>query len=120
MGKILLAEDEKILRTMINDSLSHFNHEVDEAENGEIAWKLWNSNQYDLLITDINMPLLGGIDLLKRIREKDAYFPVIMMTGVFFESVDDQIKDSDVSALLLKPFKLKDLIQTIEKILNRL
>ena len=119
MGKILLAEDEKILRTMMVDSLTHFGHEVDEAENGAIAWDLWNANQYDLLITDINMPLLGGIELLKKIREKDTVFPKIMMTGVFFESVDDHIKGSDVNALLLKPFKLKSLIDTINTIIGK-
>ncbi|MCL2065421.1 MAG: response regulator [Candidatus Cloacimonetes bacterium] len=116
MGKILLAEDDSIMRSMLFDSLEHFGHEVEAAENGEIAWELWNQGSFDLLITDINMPKLNGIDLLKRIRAKNSSFPVIVITGVYLESAENQALGSGASALILKPFKMKDLYEAINKL----
>ena len=115
LGKILLAEDDKIMRSMLLDSLEHMGHTVHDAENGEIAWELWQKESYDLLITDINMPKLNGIDLLKKIRTKSTLFPVIVITGVYLESAENQALESGASALLYKPFKMKDLYEAINR-----
>ena len=117
MGKILLAEDDHILRSMLVDSFEQFGHEVKAAENGEIAWDLWNSEDFDILVTDINMPKMNGITLLKNIRDLNASFPVVIITGVPLESAETQAHEYGASAILYKPFKMKALFDTINKLL---
>jgi len=82
MAKVLIAEDERVMRFMITDFLENFDIEVLQAENGLDAYVLWKNENPDLLLTDINMPKMNGIDLLKKVKEKNPDFPVIVMTGV--------------------------------------
>ena len=65
MKKILVAEDEKVMRYMIRDFLESFGFEVILADNGLEAYVLWKQYSPDLVLTDINMPKMNGIDLLK-------------------------------------------------------
>jgi len=117
MAKILLAEDDNILRTMMIDSLEFQGHEVDGAEDGEEAWHLWRLGEYDILITDINMPKMNGIDLLKNIRELNKTFPIIVITGVYFESAEKQAIDFAANMIMYKPFSMKKLFEAVNKFL---
>ena len=82
MAKLLVVDDEKNLRTVVQKELSRQNHNVDAAEDGEEAWLKLESEDYDVLLCDINMPRLDGIELLRRLREKGQNPPeVIMLTG---------------------------------------
>ena len=116
--KILIAEDEVAMRSMLVDFLSDCDYEVLEAENGQVAWELWNKNKCNLLITDINMPLLNGIDLLKKIKLVDKNFPVIVVTGVTIENARSEAVAFGADAFLAKPFKMKDLLVKINELSN--
>lgn len=113
--KILIAEDEKVMRHMLTDFLENFDYEIVQAENGLIAWKLWKEFDYNLLITDINMPVLNGIDLLKKIKAENDSFPVIVITGVSVESAKLNALNNGADAFLSKPFKMKSLLEIIRK-----
>lgn len=117
--KILIAEDEKVMRYMLSDFLQNFNFEIIQAENGEIAWKLWNEIQCDLIITDINMPHMNGIELLKNIKKKQQDFPVIVITGVSVESAQANAIENGADAFLTKPFKMKTLVEIINSIFQK-
>lgn len=80
--KILIIDDEKELREYLSLSLQLEDYEVDEAENGAEALNMIIKNKYDCIISDIEMPKITGIELLKRIKEIDRIVPVIMLTGV--------------------------------------
>ena len=111
--KILIAEDEIVMRSMLVDFLSDYGYDVLEAENGSMAWDLWNKNKCNLLVTDINMPVLNGIDLLKKIKMVDKNFPVIVVTGVTTENAKNEAITFGADAFLAKPFKIKDLLEKI-------
>ena len=118
MSRILIAEDDNILRNMLIDFLSHFDFDVTGAEDGLMAWNFWNAEKYDILVTDINMPNMNGIDLLKKIKGVNQKFPIIVVTGVHLESVESNATDYGAEGFLLKPFKMKDLVQTINTVLQ--
>jgi len=116
--KILIAEDEKVMREMLVDYLSMFDYEIDQAENGKVAWEKWNQAKYNLVVSDINMPEMSGIDLLKNIKTADNTFPVILITGVTIEKARKSAEDYKADAFLSKPFKIKELLATIEEVLG--
>jgi DNA-binding response OmpR family regulator len=115
--KILIAEDDDAMRSMLVDYLEDIGYDIIEAENGEIAWSLWNKEKSDLLVTDINMPHLNGIELLKNIKSVDSSFPVIVVTGVTIDKAQDEAIAHGADFFLGKPFKMKELLEKI-KILN--
>lgn len=78
---ILYAEDEEGIRKNIADSLQYYVKEVIEASNGEEAFELYNEKKPDIIFSDIHMPILNGIDFVKRIRKDDRKTPVVMITA---------------------------------------
>ena len=119
MKTILVADDEVTIRTMIKDWLESFDFNVIEAEDGQFAWDLWNNNHCDLLVTDINMPRMNGIELLQMIKAKNKDFPVIVITGVSVEQAKLQSRDYGAEAYLIKPFRMKDLHEKIKSLLEK-
>jgi len=115
---LLIAEDEDVMRSMLVDYLEDVGYTILEAENGAVAWEMWSNNKCDLLITDINMPNLNGIELLKKIKATDRAFPVIVVTGVTTESLKKEAITYGADTLLAKPFKMKELIDKIVEISN--
>ena len=118
MAKVLIAEDERVMRFMITDFLQNFDIEVLQAENGLDAYVLWKNENPDLLLTDINMPKMNGIDLLKKVKEKNPDFPVIVMTGVNVDTAKNLAQECHANAILEKPFKMKDLMALIFKLIE--
>lgn len=113
--KILVVDDYLPTRRLIVDALNQSSqYEVNEAENGEEALQLFKKNSYDLVISDIMMPGMSGIDLLNRIRQKNLSTAVIMITG-------NPTVDLTVSAIkrgavdfLTKPFDIDDLLFKVD------
>jgi DNA-binding response OmpR family regulator len=113
--KILVVDDYLPTRRLIVDALDQSSqYEVNEAENGEEALQLFNEDNYDLVISDIMMPGMSGMDLLNRIREKNIFAAVIMITG-------NPTVDLTVSAIkkgavdfLTKPFDIDDLLFKVD------
>jgi len=118
MKRILIAEDERIFRTMLSDFIEQFDYEVVSAEDGAVAWNLFNEMDIDLVITDINMPNMNGIELLKRIKGVNPKLPIIVITGVSLESAQTSARDYGANDLLIKPFKMKDLLVVVNDLLK--
>jgi sigma-B regulation protein RsbU (phosphoserine phosphatase) len=81
--RILIAEDERISRATLTRQLEGWGHSVTAAEDGEKAWEHFKSGDFDIIVTDWEMPLLSGLELVKRIRESAAatYVYVLMLTS---------------------------------------
>jgi DNA-binding NtrC family response regulator len=110
MAKLLVVDDEKNLRLVVQKEMTRQNHLVDTAENGETAWEMLEAADYDVLLCDINMPRLDGIGLLRRMREKSAHPPeVIMLTGQ--ATVETAIEAMKLGAYdyLTKPYRIAEL-----------
>jgi two-component system response regulator AtoC len=118
MQRILLAEDEEIIRITIQDRLIKHNWDVDAVPNGlEAAEKLKQKN-YHLVISDIRMPGLDGLELLDLVRETSPFSDIIMMTA--YGSVDDAINclKKGAADYILKPFNMDDLVIRVTRILE--
>ncbi len=118
MPSILLAEDDEIMRISVSDRLKQYGWQVDEAEDGLIAAGMVEKKLYNLIVSDIRMPGLDGIKLLKKIQEQSSETDVIMMTA--FGSVDDAIDclRKGAADYILKPFDMDDLIIRINRLLD--
>ena len=119
MAKILIADDEQLIRKLIGDCLKKEGHIVLEAENGEIALRLFETNKdLELALLDIMMPEVDGWEVCRRIREKSD-MPVILVSA---RSQDfDQIVGFEAGAddYVTKPFSLAVLSRRIETLLKR-
>jgi two-component system, NtrC family, response regulator AtoC len=118
MPRILLAEDDEIMRISIYDRLRKHGWQVDEAEDGLKALALYEKNQYHLIISDIRMPGMDGLALLGNIRKQNQETDVIIMTA--YGSIDDAINCLRAGAAdyILKPFDLDDLIIRATRLLS--
>ncbi|HSM91455.1 MAG TPA: response regulator [Anaeromyxobacteraceae bacterium] len=85
--KILLADDDRLVRAIVSDLLAELGHEVVQAENGQQALELSQSAQPDLMILDFLMPKLSGIDALRQLRAAGHRTPAIILTAITDGSV---------------------------------
>jgi CheY-like chemotaxis protein len=87
--------------------------------NGAKALELLNNNTYDLVLTDINMPVMDGIKLTRQIRShpdpKIQKLPVVVLTGSNLKEASERIKDVGVTDCLLKPFSQNDFVEMIRR-----
>jgi DNA-binding NtrC family response regulator len=113
--KILIADDEKNVREVFCNELSAGGEEVDEAENGLRTLELLENKEYDVLLLDLNMPGLGGIDVLKKMKSLDIPTEVIILTANATISTAVEAMKLGAYDYLTKPFRLEELSPIIEK-----
>ncbi len=110
MSKLLVVDDEKNLRLVVQKEMTRQGHEVMCAEDGEAAWELLEEQDFDVVLCDINMPRLDGLGLLRRTRERSQNPPeVIMLTGQ--ATVESAIEAMKLGAYdyLTKPYRIGEL-----------
>jgi len=107
LKRILVIDDDEILRNMLIDTLSSLDYLPFAAEDGEKAWQILQEQPFDLIITDIKMPHMDGITLMKRIKEKNLKTPVIMITGYSNAYPEDKALNEGADGYLSKPFRIE-------------
>ena len=120
MAKILLVEDERNIASFIERGLHEFGHTVSVTHDGTTAWELLQHEAFDLLVLDIIMPGINGLDLCRQYRQKEGYqTPVIMLTAL--GTTEDIVKGLDAGAddYLVKPFSFQELEARIKALLRR-
>ena len=117
--KILIVDDESSLREMLAILLEREGYLVKEAANGQQALTLIEPNSFDLIISDIKMPSLSGIDLLRKVREQDIQIPMIMITA--FSSTEEAVEAMKLGAYdyITKPFKNDEIRLVVKNALER-
>lgn len=117
MSKILIIEDEEKIARFVELELSHEGYETDKASNGREGLEKIESGGYDLVILDIMLPELNGIEVLRRAR-RTTYVPVILLTAR--DSVTDKVSGLDMGAndYITKPFAIEELLARIRAILR--
>ncbi|MDU2109718.1 MAG: response regulator transcription factor [Peptoniphilus rhinitidis] len=117
--KILVVEDEERLLKSIKEGLVHSGYVVDTALDGENGSFLAFTNNYDLIILDINLPKKDGFEILKEIRGENSEVNVIMLTAL--SDVDDRVRGFDLGAndYIIKPFHFEELKARIRSLLRR-
>jgi DNA-binding response OmpR family regulator len=116
--RILVIDDDLFLCAYNAEILGAAGFEVDIAEDGEAGWQALLGKDYDLLITDNNMPRVCGIELLKRVRAESLDIPVIMVSGAM--PVEEFARDPGLrlAATLSKPFTGESLLGVVKKVLK--
>ena len=115
-ARVLWVDDEKLVRDVGRRMMTELNQQVDTAANGQEAITLLRRRAYDLMITDIGMPVMNGIQLLRKIRGKYPSMDVAILTGWDSGSFQDAEKDLGVRFLLNKPVDLKQLIRILRQV----
>ncbi|WP_224249204.1 response regulator [Hyalangium gracile] len=118
-GQILIVDDERDIRQLLSDMLSLEGHEVTEACNGSEALERLRKASFDLVVTDVRMPSLGGVELLRRVREASPSTEVIVATA--YAELETAIECMRAGAfdLLRKPFKLQELFSCVSRALEK-
>jgi len=116
--RILVAEDESSLRDFISRNLHVRGFEVVEANNGLEALALWETEQPDLLILDIMMPRMDGLEVCRRVREQTTA-PIIVLTALDSESDKVAAFDQGADDYLTKPFGVEELLARVRAVLRR-
>ncbi len=116
--KLLFVEDEDDLIDIITDTLTKLQANFLTAQNGQDALKIIEENSdIDAVITDINMPIMNGLEMIKILKEKNPLIPVVIMSAHTEIEYIDKAKEFGVENYLLKPFdfiKFIELITTME------
>ena len=107
--KILYAEDEEGIRDNIAASLRYYAKEVIEAENGKIALELYKSEHPDIVITDILMPVMNGVDLVREIRKTDEMTPLVIISAHTDREYLLKVVDLHLEQYIIKPVTLNGL-----------
>ena len=118
MTKILLVEDEEKLARFVELELKHEGYAVDKAFDGRVGLEMAEGGQYDLLLLDIMLPGLNGLEVLRRLRKSSAV-PVIMLTAR--DAVMDKVTGLDMGAddYVTKPFSIEELLARIRASLRK-
>lgn len=117
---VLFAEDDSVMREHTSETLKILFGKVLLAKNGEEALALYEREHVDFILTDIKMPQMDGLELIKKIREKDYATPIILLTGFAEQSMVLTASNLAIDAYLVKPIELDSLIQSFLKASNRI
>lgn len=112
-GKILIVEDEKKIARLIQLELEYEGYETATSHTGADGLSLFQGQQFDLLILDVMLPGLSGLEVLRRIRANNQFIPVILLTAR--DSLPDKISGLDLGAndYMTKPFEIEELLARI-------
>ena len=107
MGKILVADDEPDMRALLTDLLEQAGHQVTQAENGQIAVQHAQEDVLDLVLLDVLMPMMDGIQVLKRLRDNPSTekLPVILLTAFSLSDEENDILDTPNTYHVSKPWR---------------
>ncbi|MFO7982859.1 MAG: response regulator [Desulfuromonadales bacterium] len=117
--KILMAEDSASVRMLMTKALAGAGYDVIEARDGEEALEHMRSAPFDMLITDLNMPRMDGINLIRTVRQIDGnrFLPIIMLTSEGDEASRQRGRKAGASSWIVKPFKSEQLLQLVRTVL---
>jgi len=117
--KVLVVDDEIHIVHVVAIKLRNNGYEVISADNGTEAFKLACEEKPDIIVTDYQMPVMSGLELVEKLRQRDETrdIPIIMLTARSFAVSKEQQEDLRISSCLSKPFSPKELLGNIEDVL---
>lgn len=120
MATILAVDDSPSMRRMVAFTLSGAGHEVIEAEDGVVAFDSAKSRQVDLVVTDVNMPNMDGISLVRQLRALPGYrfTPILLLTTESSGDKKQEGRAAGATGWIVKPFDPEQLVAIIRKVLG--
>ena len=117
MAKIILAEDDDDMRRFLVKALEKAGHHVTAFGEGASAFEEIKQNTFDLLLTDIVMPEMDGIELARRAAELDPHLKIMFITGFAAVALHPDSKAPKDAKVLSKPFHLRDLVAEVDRMM---
>jgi len=114
--KVLYVEDNQGVRIQTIKMLSNFFINIQSAKNGTEGLALYNENKFDIVITDVNMPIMNGIEMSKAIRLQDKNIPIIAMSAHNEKEILQDIEKQNIQAYIFKPIDLDKFIEVLDDI----
>lgn len=120
MANILVVDDSASIQQLVSFTLKNQQHEVDVAGDGAEALDTVGNKQYDLIITDMNMPNMNGVEMTQQVRQLDNYrhTPILMLTTESEKDTKMQGKQAGVTGWIVKPFSPEGLLKIVAKVLH--
>ena len=119
MVRIMIIEDDEEMRSLLKDFFEEEGFETDSVSNGVDALRMFSKDHFDLVITDIRMPGLTGLDILPRIRRLKPGTPVIVMTAYGGDDVRRKSLERGATTYLEKPIQMSKLRTVIREMVSR-
>lgn len=117
--KILIVDDNPNMSVLLSDILEIFEYEGNRAGDGQEALDKLRSEKFAMVFTDLRMPKMDGIDLLKAIKVEHPDMPVVIVTGYSIGETQNLLVSKKADGFLNKPFKVNEIKELLEKLLGR-
>jgi len=117
MARILIVEDDEMDRVLLSHVLAQAGHEPVFAANGKAALRIWVRDPAEIVVTDLAMPELGGLDLIRVLKKGDPWVRIIAISGAKPQQLE-QAREFGALATLSKPIDAGELVELIDKILD--
>jgi len=120
MIRILAVDDSPSMRDMVRIALTDAGYEVTQASDAQQALELARQGSFDLVLSDVNMPGMDGIDLIRALRSESAYkhTPILMLTTESSVERKRAGKDAGATGWIVKPFDPEQLVATMQRVLR--
>lgn len=114
--KLLFIEDSEEVRDQTTKFLENFFSDITTCENGKEGLELFIHGNYDLILTDINMPVMNGLDMIEKIREVDANIPILVLSAHNETSIIQNANKLNIDGYIIKPIVLENYYEMLLKI----
>jgi len=120
MGNILIVDDSSLIRKVASDAVIDAGHQAVTASNGEEGLSKLAQYEIDLIFSDINMPLMGGLEMVEKIKSQEEfkYIPIVMLTTESSPAIKEKGKKLGAKAWLVKPFNKEKFVMVVKKLLG--
>lgn len=118
--KVLIAEDSSVIQNLTKKILMIQNYKIESAKNGQQVLEMLNKDYYDIILMDINMPVMDGMECAKKIRALDdnqkSQVPIVAITGNAKNYTIEDFKNAGINEYLQKPLNFDDLVETVKSL----
>lgn len=118
MAKVLVVDDASFMRMRMSKLLLEYGHEVEEAENGVEAIAKYQDTNPDVVLMDITMPVMDGIEAVKKIKENDVDANIIMCSAIGQQAMVIEALKAGAKDFIVKPFQPERIIESINRVLG--
>lgn|SRR5690606_17629469 len=118
--KVLIAEDSSVIQNLTKKILMIQNYKIESAKNGQQVLEMLNKDNYDIILMDINMPVMDGMECAKKIRalndDQKSQVPIVAITGNAKNYTIEDFKNVGINEYLQKPLNFDDLVETVKSL----
>ena len=120
MRQVLIVDDSTSIRQLVSTVLERAGYEVDGAEDGREGLKVASAKEFDLVITDIHMPNMNGLELVEELRQLPTYRmkPILVLSTEGSQEMKERGKAAGATGWMVKPFQPDRMIETVGKVLR--